>query len=461
MEISEALNKAREYEKDFAVNAEAKPTFHATAPVGWINDPNGFSVFGNHYHLFYQYHPYSTKWGPMHWGHLRSDDLIRWMVLPCVLAPDTASDKDGCFSGTALEHDGKHILMYTGVADGCQVQCIATGDGINYEKLADNPVININAADFRDPKIWRDSDCFRAVIAHRSEDGSGELLEYMSSNLKNWESVGVIDRCDNKLGKMWECPDVFQLGGKQVIMLSAQEVEGDGREFHPGNISCYLIHGESGQREGEPRAIDYGLDFYAPQTMDTPDGRRVMIAWAQNWDNYLTPKKFRYSGIMTIPRELSLSGDRLRQVPVRELDAYIKKSAQQNCGRVFDLRIEVDTSDWFSVRLASDGKRYTAILYDYIRNTLTIDRTHSGSREDVLHSRTIDVRNQKGKLNLRILMDKYIMEVFVNDGEQALTCLLYTPLDCDGIEFSGNKYNYEATKYDILFKEGEKYETLY
>lgn len=455
MDISEALKKAREYEKNFAVGAEAKPTFHATAPVGWINDPNGFSVFENQYHLFYQYHPYSTKWGPMHWGHIKSDDLICWTVLPCALAPDTQSDKDGCFSGTALEHDGKHILMYTGVADRCQAQCIAIGDGINYEKLPENPVINLNAADFRDPKIWRDEDCFRAAIVHRSKDGSGEVLEYKSGDLKNWEPVGVIDRSDNKFGKMWECPDIFQLGGKRVIILSVQEMEGKGREFHPGNINCYFIHGESSQREGEPRAIDYGLDFYAPQTMEMPDGRRVMIAWAQNWDNNITPKVFCYSGIMTIPRELSLCGDRLRQVPVRELDAYLKKSAQQNSGRVFDLRIEVDTSDWFSVKLASDGKRYVDIHYDFIRNTLTIDRTHSGSREDVLHSRTIDVRNQKGKLNLRILMDKYIMEVFVNDGEQALTSLLYTPLECDGIEYSGNQYSYEAIKYDILIMAGE------
>ncbi len=450
MRISETLEKARTYETNFAASAETKPTFHATAPVGWINDPNGFSMFGGHYHLFYQYHPYSTHWGPMHWGHLKSDDFIRWTVLPCALAPDTAPDKDGCFSGTAMEHDGKHILMYTGVANGCQTQCIAIGDGIDYEKLSDNPVIDINSADFRDPKIWRDGNCYRAVVANRSKDNSGELLEYRSYDLKSWERSDVIDRSDNKLGKMWECPDLFQLDGRRIILLSSQETEGDGRELHPGNANFYLIHGANNQRESEPRAVDYGLDFYAPQTLETPDGRRVMIAWAQNWENYLTPEEFRYSGIMTVPRELSLCGDRLRQVPVRELDAYLKESDRQNHGRIFDLRIEADTRDWFSVRLASDGRRYTSLFYDYIRNTLTVDRTHSGSRKDVLHLRTINVRNREGKLNLRILMDRYIMEVFVNDGEQVLTSLLYTPLDCDGIEYSGNQYSYEATKYDIF-----------
>lgn len=450
MRISETLENARNYEQTFAVDAETKPLFHATAPVGWLNDPNGFSIFENYYHLFYQYHPYSTKWGPMHWGHLRSDDLIHWTTLPCALAPDTSYDKDGCFSGTAMEQDGKHILMYTGVANGYQTQCIAIGDGVNYEKLQENPVIDIQAEHFRDPKILFDGERYRAVIANLEKGGSGELLEYVSSDLKNWEPVGVIDRSDNKLGKMWECPDIFDLGGKRIIVLSTQETESIGREIHPGHSNIYLIHGINNQRESEPRAIDYGLDFYAPQTIEIPDGRRVMIAWAHNWENYLTPKEFCYSGIMTIPRELSLCGERLLQAPMRELDTYLKESAQQNCGRVFDLRIDVDTSDWFSVKLASDGKRYTSIYYDFIRNTLTVDRTHSGSLSDVLHSRTIDVPNRKGNLNLRILMDRYIMEVFVNDGEQVLTCLLYTPLDCDGIEYSGNQYSYKAKKYDIL-----------
>ena len=446
--ISEALEKARAYEKEFAVNDQTKPVFHAAPPVGWLNDPNGFAVFKNQYHLFYQYHPYSTEWGPMHWGHLKSDDLISWKQLPCALAPDTAADQDGCFSGAALEYDGKHILMYTGVANGRQAQCIAVGDGVHYEKTPENPVIDLNSADFRDPKIWRSGDSYRAVVAHRDNDGYGELLEYRSFDLRNWEQTGVIGGKDNRLGKMWECPDIFHLNGKRVILVSAQEVEGDAiRGIHPGNTSVYFIHGADGL--GEARAVDYGLDFYAPHTLETPDGRRVMISWAQNWENYLTPNEFSYSGIMTVPRELSLCGDKLYQIPVRELDACIRESDCPNRGRVFDLRIDAETNDWFSVRLASDGRRYTSISYDYLRNTLTIDRTYSGSRKDVLHSRAFNVRNRGGRISLRVLMDRHIMEVFVNDGEQAFTCLLYTPLRCDGIEYIGSHYRYSAEKYDI------------
>lgn len=125
--------------------------------------------------MFYQYHPYSNEWGPMHWGHAVSEDLLTWERLPVTMAPDEDYDKDGCFSGSALElADGRHLLMYTGVKsvqgkDGnmemYQTQCIATGDGVNYTKYAGNPVIKAEdlpagglVADFRDPKIWQDAD---------------------------------------------------------------------------------------------------------------------------------------------------------------------------------------------------------------------------------------------------------------------------------------------------------------
>ena len=117
-----------------------------------MNDPNGFCYYQGKYHLFYQYYPYESKWDSMHWGHAVSDDLLHWQYLPAALAPDTPVDKDGCFSGSAVElPDGRHLLMYTGVVEGprqpdgtkteLQVQCLAVGDGIDYEKCPDNPVL--------------------------------------------------------------------------------------------------------------------------------------------------------------------------------------------------------------------------------------------------------------------------------------------------------------------------------
>ena len=114
----EKLKKAREFEQEQLkrISPEERPCYHVTGGSGWINDPNGFSFYKDEYHLFYQYHPYEAKWGPMHWGHAVSDDLLHWEYLPAALAPDEAYDRDGCFSGSAITlPDGKHLLMYTGV----------------------------------------------------------------------------------------------------------------------------------------------------------------------------------------------------------------------------------------------------------------------------------------------------------------------------------------------------------
>ena len=146
--ISEQLRRARAYEARMGalISPAERPLFHLTPTTGWLNDPNGFSVYRGEYHLFYQYHPYSTSWGPMHWGHCKSRDLLRWERLPAALAPDQPYDRDGCFSGSAAETpDGRHLLMYTGrrLEEGreVQAQCLAVGNGENYEKLSANPVI--------------------------------------------------------------------------------------------------------------------------------------------------------------------------------------------------------------------------------------------------------------------------------------------------------------------------------
>ena len=145
---SDKLQQARSFETQYAAfipDAE-RPAFHVTGAIGWINDPNGFSCYKGEYHLFFQYHPYSTEWGPMHWGHVKTRDFIRWERLPAAIAPDTDADRDGCFSGSAVElPDGRQMLMYTGVyrvrrPDGrmeeFQQQCVAFGDGVDYEKYA-------------------------------------------------------------------------------------------------------------------------------------------------------------------------------------------------------------------------------------------------------------------------------------------------------------------------------------
>lgn len=487
IKISDALKKAREYEKEYGerIPAEQRPVFHLCPPVGWMNDPNGFSLYQGEYHLFFQYHPYGTNWGPMHWGHSKTKDFIHWEALPAALAPDTEYDGQGCFSGSAFEQDGQHVLMYTGVLeqkqeDGSllsrQTQCIAIGDGINYQKLLENPVITADSLpggssreDFRDPKAWREGERIYAIVGSRSRDGSGQLPLYTSLDGKNWKYVSVLAACNHEVGKMWECPDFFPLGQKHVLVLSPQEMEAEGLEYHTGNGTVYMTgiydkQSHSFQKE-HMGAIDYGLDFYAPQTTLAADGRRIMIGWMQSWDNYMTPPEFAWSGMMSIPRELSVKNGRLFQYPVAELDGCRRnEKAFQNVeisgmlelpgvtGRCADLEIEVDAGEYqeFWVELAAGGKRKTTVCYQSEKSILTVDRKYSGMRRDVIGERSMYVKHQGGRLKLRIILDYYSVELFVNDGEQAMTTLIYTDREAEAIRFGCKGHTkISVKKYDI------------
>lgn len=500
MAVSTQLQKARDFEAQYGphIPAAERPAFHATPTIGWMNDPNGFSMYQGKCHLFYQYHPYSNEWGPMHWGHLTTEDFIHWERLPAALAPDQPCDAAGCFSGGAVElPDGRQLLMYTGVrrerdAEGflrdIQTQCAAIGDGLNYEKYTLNPVLaredlpaGGSAVDFRDPKVWRETDgTYRAVIGNRTADDSGAILLYRSLDCLKWEYVCTLDACRNQYGRMWECPDFFPLDGRQVLLTSPQDMYPIGLEFHAGNNALCLIGDYDAQshtfRRQSVQAVDYGLDFYAPQTLLAPDGRRIMIAWMQNWSTVnAKPFHCRWFGQMTLPRELSIREGRLCQQPVRELEACrgqrvfhqnIPVSGEINLpgvqGRMVDMTVTVHPTGgeiyrWFRIHVAKDGLHDTILRYKPNEGTLKIDRTRSGLPHDIVHTRSLLVRPQQGELKLRIILDRFSVEVFVNDGEQAASSVIYTRQEADAITFeAGGQALIDVEKYDLVSEEGER-----
>ena len=485
--LSKALLKVRTHEHDYINKPlEDRPVFHGAAPIGWCNDPNGFSLYKGEVHLFYQYHPYSTHWGPMHWGHLKSQDMVKWEMLPTALAPDTEVDCDGCFSGSALQVGDEHYLLYTGVKDSydeagnkssIQTQCLAIGDGLNYKKVATNPVIDYRQLpegasiyDFRDPKLWKDDDGYHTVVADRAADGTGQILMFQSEDAKVWSYEGTLATCNKRYGRMWECPDFFKLGDVDVLMMSPQDMVAEGLEFHAGNNAIVLAGNYDREKcyleEKWAQSIDYGLDFYAPQTMETEDGRRIMIAWFQSWDNYLTPEIFKWSGMMTFPREIWWQEDRLWQLPIREIEAYYtdrvhytgleiheeKIALEGVTGRVLDMNMSVEMSEatQFTVRLAENQSFVTTLTYDHKKGIVEIDRTHSGMIRDYTTIRRMHVKTTDNKLNMRILLDQYSVEIFVNEGAYAMSSLIYTPLDAEGISFEADgKCTVDVTKHSI------------
>ena len=491
---SEKLNRARAFEDQYApyVPEVERSLFHVTGAIGWINDPNGFSVYRGEYHLFFQYHPYKPIWGPMHWGHVKTRDFIRWERLPVALAPDMPYDKDGCFSGSAVQlDDGRQLLMYTGVreerqADGSlkqyQTQCLAVGDGIDYEKYEGNPVITAadlprggSEVDFRDPRIWREADGYYAVAGNRPADGSGSILLFHSEDAFHWQYRGRVASNHNQYGRMWECPDYFRLDGKDVLFVSPQEMRPIGLEFHAGNGTVCMI-GEADENKHLIRenvhAIDYGIDFYAPQTLLTPDGRRIMIAWMQNWDTARSqPVTNRICGQMTLPRELTVRDGRLIQVPVRELENYYgEKISYRNVplstetilagikGRTLDMTVNVRPANGssmyrsFRINLAKDGEYVTTVKYKPEQGIVRVDRSRCGFRFDIVHVREFPVYSKHGNIKLRCVLDRHSLELFVNDGEQAASFVLHTDVSADVISFEADgEVLMDVEKYDLVF----------
>ena len=492
--ISTELQKARAYEAEHgaAIPPGQRPVFHLSPRCGWMNDPNGFGIYGGKYHMFYQYYPYASHWDSMHWGHAVSSDLLHWEYLPCALAPDTDPDREGCFSGSAFQlPDGRHLLMYTGVSREqqpggqfreIQTQNIAVGDGTDYQKYEGNPVLTAadlpeggSRFDFRDPKIFPLSDgrlC--CAIGNRPADDSGQILLYLSEDGFRWKYWKVLAANRKRFGRMWECPDFFTMDGTAVLITSPQEMLSRGRAFHNGFGNIYLTGSFDQETYRFTRkavhAIDFGLDFYAPQTLLAPDGRRIMIAWMQSWESshdHATASK--WFGMMTLPRELSLKEGRLIQKPVRELEKYRQNGVfytdvdvQQRLqlpsvqGRCVDMTVNVHPSggrlyDKFIIKVAKDTRFYTSIIYEPGESILTFDRGRSGLRRDIVSTREAVTRFRDGRITLRIILDRFSVEIFVNDGEQALSSTLYTDLSAEGISFEAEGVAIiDVEKYDIV-----------
>ncbi len=492
--ISEILQKAREYEEriEREIEAEDKPKFHLSARVGWLNDPNGFSFYNGVYHLFYQYYPYDTKWGPMHWGHAVSEDLLHWTYLPAALAPDMAYDTAGCFSGSAAAlPDGRQLLMYTGVykemqSDGSvreiQTQCVAFGDGRDYEKYRNNPVLeekdlpkHSSRYDFRDPKMWYGSDgILRCVIAGSTKEGDGQIYLFNSPDGIGWKFKKVLVSNRQRFGKIWECPDFFELDGKWVLIASPTEMLPKEPEYYNGNGTLCLIgtydEKEEIFSEEQDQAVDYGIDYYAPATMLSPDGRRIMIGWMQNWDTCGLYKSERaWFGQMSLPRELSIKNGRLMQKPVRELNGVRGNEIRYDAvtvsavtklkgikGRTVDMELAVRPVDpaapyrRFEIRFAQDDLHFTSVSYCPETSAVCIDRTFSGSRRAAVHQRMCYVNSDNGKINLRMILDTFSAEIFVNDGAQALSMTFYTDPAADGISFlADGAAVMDVIKYDL------------
>ena len=302
-----------------------------------MNDPNGLVFFKGRYHAFFQHYPHAPRWGQMHWGHCVSDDLITWEELPIALYPDMPYDNGengGCFSGSAIEKDGRLYMFYTSVSeDGSQTQSLAyTDDCVEFYKYEGNPIISEcplgSNKEFRDPKVFKFGNEYRMVVGAGIKN-TGSILLYRSEDLIHWDYVGKLVE-DGRFGNVIECPNLFQLDDKWVLMFSSIKAvpyrvifavgSFDGREFIP--------EVPDGQPDSWPYfTIETGPDFYAPQILDMPDGRKVNIAWMYNWSRREDKGQLQV-GAFTFPREMAFDkAGRLTMLPIAEGMHFLKKES--------------------------------------------------------------------------------------------------------------------------------------
>lgn len=446
------------------------PRFHVAPRANWMNDPNGFSLFKGEYHLFYQHHPFNPEWGPMYWGHVKSKDLVRWEHVRIALAPSMDFDEDGCFSGSAIEKDGKLLLMYTGNrwtgpdhdTDLQQVQAVAESqDGIHFTKWTEpvitqvprGPGLDIHPFHFRDPKVWQKGDQYYCLLGSRTNENTGQVLLYRSPNLREWEFVAVAARREVNGGFMWECPDFFHLGDHDVLVISPQGVTPEEDRFHNLHQAVYVLGKlkyETGTFEhGDFNMLDAGFDFYAPQTLEDSEKRRILIGWMDMWESEMPTQQHMFSGSMTIPRWLVPEGGRLLVRPLPELiklrrgDVVLVKAATFNGIQVFDsvrgtcLEMKVDanveSTDALSINMRCGEGQRTVLSWTKKDSKLTLNRENSGEGEG--GARTTTITTKLDRLNLHIFLDQSSIEVFVNDGECVMTARIYPKEESDGIEF--------------------------
>ena len=433
-----------------------RPRYHLSPPANWLNDPNGCIQWNGRYHVFYQYNPGGPHHDTIHWGHAVSDDLLDWEDEPIALSPTPSGpDRDGCWSGCAVDDDGTARIVYTGGRDRWQLPCLATAtddeltEWIPHE---DNPVIEQPPAEldllstdhwhaeFRDHAIWQSDGTWYQLVGAGLEDVGGTVILYESPDLRTWEYVGPILVGDwEPTGTVWECPELLEFDDCHLLHVSNY----DEVVYFIGEFDA-----EAGQfRERRRGTLDPG-DFYAPQSLQAGD-RTVTFGWIPEARGVSRQWDAGWAGTLSIPRELSVEEGRLSQRPIREFTNLRERKLCQGrvtlddetrrvdaAGRSIEIEATVDVGDasevGFLVCATPDGAEQTKIRYD--GESVTIDREDASLDPGANATpQSVAVDDLPTPLDVRLFVDGSVVELFAA-GRRALTSRIYpTRHDSTGV----------------------------
>ncbi len=458
-------------------NEKYRPLIHFTPPSGWMNDPNGLVYLDDEYHLFYQYNPDTTVWGPMHWGHAITTDLIHWQHLPIALYPDSLGtifsgsvvydEKNTSGLGTkenpplvaTFTHDGG--LINRPEREGLQEQSLAFSidKGRTWKKYAGNPVLHSMNKDFRDPKIFWHAQSQKWVMTLAA---GPKIMFFKSPDLKVWKPGGTFSLSDTTLGT-YECPDLFPIAvqgkpneTKWVLLTSYTSGTPNG--------SCgtsYIVGDFDGNtftsNDTKPSWFDYGADNYAGVTFSNipeTDGRRIFIGWMNNWWYADKIPATTWRGTMTLPRELSLIFNKgiykLNSFPVKELKSLYSDSVSYSLSEFnkkvslpengcFALDITIASApDSFVIELSNNNNEKVYLKYANLK--LTVDRKESGK----IKVTDFFERDQSMPLlavfplKLHLVYDITALEVFANNGEVSMAEMIFPEITYQYLGISTN-----------------------
>jgi len=459
------------------VQKKYRPYLHFAPKKNWMNDPNGMVYFEGEYHLFFQYNPNDSVWGPMHWGHAVSKDMISWEELDIALYPD---ENGTIFSGSAVvdwenttgffQEKPGIVAIFTHHLDSVeggpptQSQSLAYSHdkGRTWTKYEENPVLSHQTKiDFRDPKVFWNKETNKWVMVL----ATGQTISfYTSTNLIDWEFESEFGDDHGSHDGVWECPDLFKLSvedskeEKWVLLVSI----GDNPQFNNGSRTQYFIGEFDGSTftpdHSSVKWLDFGKDNYAGVSFsDLPkeDGRRIYLGWMSNWRYANEVPTGDWRSQMTLPRELSLrksGGDyKVIQHPVKELAAYFSQIEEIHNVSVSDngpkkysmkgsyleiiLNLERVNASQFGITLHHTKEQSTSITFDSTEKVMSLNRQKSGEIDfstNFPHDQKLKMENINN-IELRIVIDSSSVELFVNDGEYALTSLIYPDEVCDAL----------------------------
>lgn len=460
--------------RDHVKSDKYRLNYHLMPPTGYMNDPNGLCQKDGIYHIYFQYSPFNSGWGEKLWGHYTTQDMITFKEMNPFLYGDNHYDRNGAYSGSAFVEEDTIHYFYTGnvkltdkeydyINEGREQNTIhiTSKDGIHTSKkelLLDNHDYPSDMSKHvRDPKIFKKGNYYYMVLGARTKDNKGCILLYRSDDLHHFTYYNRITTKED-FGYMWECPDLFELDGKLILITCPQGVPQDG--YHYANIyqTGYFIIDYDFERNtyelSSFEELDYGFDIYAPQSFMDQKGRRILYAWMgipdAPYHNQPTVD-YEWQHALTMPKVLSLKKNKIIQTPIEEMKQLRKSPILTSIAEFkavapseicFEMNIEFTQTNTLDIKIRED------VHLTYTNNMLTLSLKESGCGRE---QRQLELTHLD---SLTIFSDTSSLEIFINNGEKVMTSRVYSNDLKQKVEFitenSGKVSFYPLKGYEII-----------